>query len=163
MRVRLLVLFLALSGLVGCDHATKYWAETSLRARPAVPVVDDVVELRYTQNTDVAFNLLRSVPASVRRPVLIGVVTATVVALGVALLRRRRLVELAGLALVLGGAVGNLTDRIARGYVVDFIHFEHWPIFNVADVWVTIGGVLLLLGMRARRDAEPPPPVPSPT
>jgi lipoprotein signal peptidase len=46
-------------------------------------------------------------------------------------------------ALVVAGALGNVTDRLARGFVVDFIHLRYWPIFNVADVCVTIGGVVL--------------------
>ena len=72
--------------------------------------------------------------------------------LGRALWRRRGQVtlEVAGYVLVLGGALGNLIDRLARGYVVDFIHVHHWPVWNVADAWVVLGvGALLLAGLRA--------------
>ena len=54
-----------------------------------------------------------------------------------------------GLALVLAGALGNYADRLLRGYVVDFIHVTHWPVFNIADVLLTVGGALVLLqGLR---------------
>jgi signal peptidase II len=51
----------------------------------------------------------------------------------------------AGLALVMGGAVGNLVDRALRGHVVDFIHVSGWPVFNVADVAIVAGGLLVVL------------------
>jgi signal peptidase II len=56
----------------------------------------------------------------------------------------------------LGGALGNLADRVARGYVVDFIHVEHWPVFNVADTWVTLG-VALFVYASARAGPAPAP------
>ena len=49
-----------------------------------------------------------------------------------------------GLALILGGALGNLVDRIARGYVVDFIHVKGWPIFNVADMCITAAAIMIM-------------------
>lgn len=60
------------------------------------------------------------------------------------------------LAVILAGAVGNYADRVLRGYVVDFLHVTHWPVFNVADVYITVGFALLfLLDRRARRLARP--------
>jgi signal peptidase II len=61
-----------------------------------------------------------------------------------------------GLALLLGGALGNYLDRVGRGYVVDFIHAAHWPVFNVADVWVTLGGLaLVLVALKRARPSTP--------
>ena len=59
--------------------------------------------------------------------------------------RRARLAEQIGYAVLLGGALGNLVDRLARGYVVDFLHLHHWPVFNVADVAVVAGAVFLAI------------------
>lgn len=66
--------------------------------------------------------------------------------------RLRRALPLLAAALILGGAVGNLFDRVRLGYVVDFVHWHYqdrfsWPIFNVADVWIFLGGVLLLASL----------------
>jgi signal peptidase II len=85
-----------------------------------------------------------------------------VVGLAVLLLRRRRdgaSLSRAALLLITAGAVGNYLDRVLRGYVVDFIHLHHWPVFNVADIYVTAGGALLALSiLRGRRAARPDTP-----
>jgi signal peptidase II len=144
--------FVLMTLVVGCDHGTKRLAESQL-TQP-VEVLDGVLDFRLARNTDTAFGMLGSVlDASARRvviSVLAGIVTA--VAVGVVLARWQKLVSLERLAaaLVLGGAVGNLSDRLLRGHVVDFIHLEHWPVFNVADIAISLGVVAMLLPRRAR-------------
>jgi len=158
MRLRLALLICSLALLVGCDHATKHWAETSLRASPRVEVVPGVLDLRYATNRDTAFSLSRLVlPAAVKRPVLIAMGCAGVTALLVIWVRRRRARwwEHGAYVMLFAGAVGNVVDRIVRGYVVDFIHLHHWPIFNVADVLLVAGMVLLAVSWH--RGARPPP------
>ena len=94
----------------------------------------------------VAFNLLRWVPQHVKEPLLLISGALSLISLGVLLLLGRFTGwKRAGLVLVLAGAVGNYTDRLVRGYVVDFIHVTHWPVFNVADILICIGLALLLL------------------
>jgi len=108
-------------------------------------LVKGVLDLEYTENRDVAFNALSSVPESVRAPVLIAAGGIAVIALAFLLLRRSSLrppVRL-GVVLVTAGALGNYLDRLARGYVVDFVHLTHWPVFNVADIYVTAGACIL--------------------
>jgi signal peptidase II len=153
--LRAALLLSLVAGLVGCDHATKLAAVTALRDRPPVSVVPGFVDLAYTQNHDVAFNALERLqlhPPAVVLAAIAGVVTLVVAA---AWLRRRRAASPlahAGFALVLGGALGNVLDRILRGGVVDFIRVRWWPVFNVADVAVVIGVALMLLGLRRREE-----------
>lgn len=137
-------------GLVGCDHATKRLAETELRGHKSPTVIANVLELRYTENRDIGFSLLRSVPERVRKPIIFTLAGAGLSLMVFMWVRRRsaRWPEHIAFALILGGALGNLIDRIARGYVVDFIHLRHWPIFNAADVWLVAGGILLVLAQR---------------
>jgi signal peptidase II len=99
---------------------------------------------------------------TVKRPVLIALGCLGVTALLVVWRRRRRARwrEHAAYVLLLAGAVGNVGDRIARGYVVDFIHLHHWPIFNVADALLVGGMVLLALSWRRSRPRPPPAPPP---
>lgn len=139
-----------LFGLVGCDHVTKALAKSELQAQPAQALIEPILKLRYVENTDVAFNLLRWVPVHVRAPLLIVVGAVAILAVAALLLwGRGNGWARVGLALVLAGALGNYADRLARGYVVDFIHVTHWPVFNVADILVTVGGALVLLqGLR---------------
>jgi signal peptidase II len=155
-----LALLAGLALLVGCDHATKIAAKGALEGRAPRQLVRGVLELRYTENTDVAFNLLRAVPEHVRAPILIAVGGAAVLALlGLVLLcRAPGGFARVALLLVSAGAVGNYLDRLVRGYVVDFVHVPHWPVFNVADAYVTIGGILFgwyLLRQRSRQPVAP--------
>ncbi|MBK9034852.1 MAG: signal peptidase II [Myxococcales bacterium] len=155
---RLVVLALAL--LVGCDHATKLGAEHALRDGGPRPVMTGI-DLAYHQNHGVAFNLERVLPASGRTAVILVAGLAALGFLGAALWRRRGATSLAvaGYVLVLAGALGNLIDRLARGYVVDFIHVHRWPVWNVADAWVVLGvAALLVASLRERPPAAPTAP-----
>ena len=133
--------------LVGCDHTTKHMAQSNLRDQPDVELVSGVLDLTYTENTDVGFSLLRAVPVEIRRPLLIALGVLMVPLLALMWFYRRRdatRAEHVAYALFLAGALGNVGDRIMRGYVIDFIHLHHWPIFNVADICLTVGAILLL-------------------
>jgi len=155
MTVLLLVLVLA-AALVGCDHATKELAEAGLRNQPAVVLVPGVLDLSYAANHDVGFGLLRFIPVELRRGLIIGVVSLLSLGLLVLLIRGRATSrwEHTAYALMLAGALGNLQDRIFRGYVVDFLHLHHWPMFNVADICVFCGAALLFFSAWRIR---PPP------
>jgi signal peptidase II len=152
-----LLTVLALVALVGCDHATKYVAKAELESEPPRPVIGSLLDLRYAENTDIAFNLLRFVPEHVRGPLLVvfGAVALSALAF-VAFRRPGTRATTAAYLLILGGALGNYSDRLVRGYVVDFIHVPHWPVFNVADIWVVAGALLLgWTQLRPRRDPHP--------
>ena len=138
-------LIFALTLLVGCDHATKRVAKGELEGRAPHSLIRGVLDLQYVENTDVAFNVLRAVPLRVRERLLVVTGAAALLGLlGVLLLRRGgSQVGRAAILLITAGAAGNVLDRIARGYVVDFVHVPHWPVFNVADAYVTVGAILL--------------------
>jgi signal peptidase II len=139
---RLLIGFLLLL-LVSCDHASKGVAKAELESEGAHTLIGGLLSFRYVENTDIAFNLLRWVPESVRFPALLVSGAIAVLALCFLLFHATKKVELPLIALVLvtAGALGNYLDRVVRGYVVDFMHIEHWPVFNVADVYITVGFV----------------------
>lgn len=141
------LVILALTLLVGCDHATKLGAERELRGEGPTPIVRGL-DLAYHQNHGVAFNLERVLPGPGRTAVIVLGGLVALGLLGRALWRRRGQVtlEVVGYVLVLAGALGNLADRLARGYVVDFIHVHHWPVWNVADAWVVLGVAALMIG-----------------
>ena len=138
-------LIFALTLLVGCDHATKRVAKGELEGQAPHALIRGVLDLQYVENTDVAFNVLRAVPERVRAPLLVITGAVAVIGLLGALLLRRggSQVGRAAILLITAGAAGNVLDRIARGYVVDFVHVPHWPVFNVADGYVTVGAILL--------------------
>jgi len=142
--------------LVGCDHVTKHVAKAELESQAPRQVIGRVLDLRYVENTDVAFNLLRWLPESVRGPTLLGLGAIGVLALAVIVARRKgNALTRAALVLILAGALGNYLDRFFRGYVVDFIHVPHWPVFNVADMCVSVGAAALILARLLSPRASP--------
>ena len=137
------VLFGAAAGVYLLDRATKAWAERRLPGRP-IEVVTGVLTLRFTTNSGGAFSL------GERSPWVFVAATVVVSILIVATaFRHRRPLASAALGLVLGGALGNLTDRIVRGprlsgRVVDFVDLHVWPVFNVADSAIVVGAIILV-------------------
>lgn len=131
------LLALAVAGL---DLATKRWAESSLE-EPIRIVAGLRLELGH--NSGIAFGALTDLPTGW----LIAAVTALVVALTVAVVRGALPIPWPAAGLLLGGAVGNLIDRVRMGEVTDFIKVPHWPAFNVADSAITTGVVCLIVAM----------------
>lgn len=166
LRLRVPLLLLTLS-LFGCDHATKVAAESSL-AGAGVDLVSGVLELRYVPNRDTAFGMFHTLGVPHTPGVLVAVASVAVLAVvGMWIAQRKRAsrAQHVGFALVLAGALGNVVDRAVRGYVVDFIHVTRWPVFNVADIAVVAGGLLLLLcaWVPRLRGGDPPNDRPAPT
>jgi signal peptidase II len=147
-------LFAALTlGTFGCDHATKLVARTYLAERP-VTIVPHVLELRLADNREVGFDLTRGL-ALPHKPLWLGVAAlGTLCALGL-WWRRHRPADLVPLALLLAGGLGNASERLARGFVTDFIYLHYWPVFNVADVLVACGIGLAALHQGSRRARAP--------
>lgn len=157
-------LFATMLALVGCDHATKLAAESALGQRGPLELVPGVLDLRLAHNDDTAFSLLRDVELP-HRGLVFAIVPLLTLALVLLFAWRRRnsasFVERIAFALVTAGALGNVVDRVRRGYVIDFIHVSHWPVFNVADVIIAIGGIMLAIA-GLRRHRAPPGDAPAP-
>ena len=141
------------------DQGTKFLIG-ALLAPGEVRSVTGFFNLVLVFNRGAAFSLLADA-AGWQRELFAGIAVAAS-ALIVALLARHSADRLfcAGLALILGGALGNLWDRIALGHVVDFLDFHalgyHWPAFNLADSAITVGAALLILdGFRTRKAPAP--------
>lgn len=115
--------------------------QAAQRLTEAVTLVPGVVGLRYAENTGMAFSLLSG------RPWLLGGISLLCMVIGFLVLRRYRLGRPAAIAamLMLGGALGNLLERLLRGYVIDMIEllFVRFAIFNLADTALTVGCVLM--------------------
>lgn len=127
------------------DQLTKWWVVSALPGEPIV-VISDFLAFRYVRNTGAAFSLLPNSGVFLA-VAAIGAAVFIVVVVG----KTDRTAEGLALGLVLGGALGNLTDRVFRGdgfldgAVVDFIDFDFFPAFNIADGAITIGAGLALL------------------
>ena len=141
----LTIIFIAL--LAAADQAIKFWTITTLAAQPGArqDFLPGFLNFRYVQNTGAAFSFFEN------GTVFFAVFTSIVlVAMAVILIRvRKRNIRLlnAAITLIIAGGIGNLIDRIARGFVVDMIEFDFisFPIFNFADVLICVGTGLLFI------------------
>jgi signal peptidase II len=155
--MRAVLLLCTTLALVGCDHATKAAAKSWLGPGRAVPLVRGLVELRYAENRDIAFSLTRPFDHAAKPWLLAGVGLVLLTGLGAYAWRRRReagLAEQLSIVLIAAGALGNLLDRVARGYVVDFVYVHHYSVFNVADVLLVAGVAGVLWSSRASAAAR---------
>ena len=133
------------------DRWTKLLIQKRFDLNESISVIDGFFNITYVRNTGVAFGIFSSI-SSPAKSVLLSVFTAfaaaDVITYSVRSPARNRLLQVA-LSLILGGALGNLYDRLSYGYVVDFLEFYagsyHWPSFNVADSAISTGVALLAL------------------
>jgi len=185
------ILLLAISAsVIVADQGTKYWAVANLthvferagaetagekvdaflgkrklermRTRPVV-VHPEFFQLRYVENPGAAWGMLSSLHDEVRIPFfyVVSILAIGIITVIFSRIRREQRLLQVIFALILGGAIGNFIDRVARGYVIDFIdwhwkHQGHFPTFNVADVAISLGlGGLILEGLLGRRRLAP--------
>jgi signal peptidase II len=134
------------------DQASKIWVDTHLSYADRVPVIENFFYITHVRNPGAAFSTFLSLQPQVRLTFFI-VVSIAAIAIIFSFFRKlapgERLSSLA-LGLILGGALGNLIDRITRGEVVDFLHFRlwtgySWPDFNLADSFIVVGVAFLVL------------------
>ncbi len=143
------------------DQAMKYWvtATLHLRDRGVVGLIPGF-DLTWVENPGVSMGLLRADSATTRW-LLVGATLAIAVGVAIWIAREASRADTVALGLVLGGALGNIVDRVRYGYVVDFFHAywhdHHFYVFNVADAAITVGVILLLL--RAVLAPQPAKPV----
>lgn len=133
--------------VLGLDQLTKHTLATSIRRGQVKTVLPGLVHLVHVRNTGVAFGFL-----SGGGPIVYAVTGLALVALiGYLLARPQHRWLWLPTGMLLGGALGNLLDRLMRGSVIDFIKLPHWPAFNLADTSITLGVVVLVLVIDAAR------------
>jgi signal peptidase II len=139
---------LASFGLYMVDQSTKAWAVRSLRFGNGRTIINGLLDLMYAENPGIAFGQLQE-SGSFGRWFFVVLAIAAALAVFFYFLRTPRNDDrvLGACALLLAGILGNLTDRIRMGYVIDFIAVHagsyHWPTFNIADASISIGALLL--------------------
>jgi len=152
------ITILIAAALILADQVTKVLAAELLQPVADIPLIDGVLHLHYAQNTGVAFSLL-----SGGDWIIVALTSAVAAAIAAYVLTHKNEVPKTAkilLGVILGGAVGNLIDRIFLGYVVDFIYVKiiNFAIFNIADCGITVGAVLLMVWIlwsdRKSRKAE---------
>ena len=192
---RLVLVSLVALSVSACDQASKFRAVDALtdafdgspsiltklqrfaamgHPRPTgrAVVIEGYWDHVYVENPGAAFSSFRFLPPRIAQPVLTVFGLIALAFVGFAISRTHDRLTVLALSLILGGALGNLIDRVRLGYVVDFIHWHwldrfHWPVFNLADAAVSVGiGLLLVFGFDRRPvgvDKTPPDPAVEPS
>lgn len=143
------------------DRITKWLVIRNIILDDTVSVIPGFFRLTHLENPGAAFSLFAESPSLLKTALLVAISVAALVVVGLLLWKRRDAFNATtiALSLILGGALGNLWDRLAFGKVTDFLDFyvgiHHWPPFNVADSAIVAGALLLMLRMlRKERHAE---------
>lgn len=126
--------------VIAIDQITKYLIQLNMNPYDSMPVIKNIFHITYVQNTGAAFSILKG-----KTFFFSAVSIAIILAIIVILLKhpiQKKLLR-GAMGLILGGAIGNLIDRIRFGYVVDFIDFRVWPVFNIADCAIVVGVLVL--------------------
>ena len=149
-RARIAHFLLALFVIV-LDRWTKRLVAASIAMYSHIQVIPGFFRITHTENTGAAFSLFADSPSHWKTAMLVGFSVIAMIVVSVLLWKQSRPVTTTGVALslILGGAVGNLWDRVASGRVVDFldVYYKtyHWPVFNLADSAIVVGASLLVL------------------
>jgi len=147
--------------IIALDQLTKIVIDRSMPLHHSIPLIDGLFNLTYVRNTGAAFGIFAGSHEAFRLPFLISV---SVLAIGFIFIMLRRLREgenglISALSLILGGAIGNLIDRIVYGEVIDFLDVYwsnyHWPAFNVADSCITVGVIITLYFLITAKGEDP--------
>lgn len=154
------VFLITLLLVVGLDQVSKMYISSVMSLHASSPVIDGFFSITYVRNPGAAFGFLANASPLFRSLFLIIISAAAIVMILWFLAKNRSggMLFIFSLSLILGGAVGNLADRIRFGDVVDFLDFYiascHWPAFNVADAAISVGAVLLIVEMFRKKSGS---------
>ncbi len=134
-----LILSIVLS-IILLDQLTKFLVRSSLGLGQSKTLIPKVLELAYVQNTGIAFGMLKNLQWVM---IIVNVLIICVIIFYLRYVRQKKVAL--SLGMILGGAFGNLIDRVVYGTITDFIKVSIWPVFNIADACITIGAIMLAI------------------
>jgi len=144
-------LFLVVGFILLFDQFTKFLAEKTLSIGQTYPVINNVLHFSLVHNTGAAFGIFKNQAAVF---IFVSVFAVARLVLVYKNLGHDNLLLKSGCMLVLSGALGNLIDRVRLGYVIDFIDFRIWPVFNVADSCIFIGACVFAFVLITKKRSE---------
>ena len=140
------------------DQITKMYVSSIMFLHDSSPVIDGFFSITYVRNPGAAFGFLADSSSSFRSVFFVAIAIIAILLILFLIMKAKdeELLFTLSLSLILGGAVGNLIDRVRFGEVIDFLDFYlasyHWPAFNVADTAISCGAVLLVFGMIKKKE-----------
>jgi signal peptidase II len=134
------------------DQASKFLVNDFFSRHPgSVPIIGNVFHLTYVENTGMAFGMFRGHPF-----LLLAVIVVSLLFIGIYAIKTHdgRSLLLVSYGFIIGGALGNLIDRVRLGFVMDFLDFRIWPVFNLADTFISIGVGLIILDLLFHKEKK---------
>ncbi|MEK6682540.1 MAG: signal peptidase II, partial [Nitrospirota bacterium] len=150
MNIKYIIILIITLPVIVLDQLTKFYIQKSMKLHQSIKVIDGLFDITYVLNKGAAFSFLADKPAVFTAPffIIVSVIAIGIIGFLFYKTEKNDYVSLIAFALLLGGSIGNLIDRIRHGAVTDFLDFYfhqyHWPAFNVADSAITTGVFLFL-------------------
>ena len=145
------MIFIIVSAILVLDRVTKFLVSNELNLNSSVPFINGVFYISLVHNRGAAFGFLKN-----QLPLFIVTSLTAIILIWRALKSNKySKTYTIALSLILAGALGNLVDRLLYGYVIDFLDFRVWPVFNVADSAITIGAIILGWSIIFSKDRKP--------
>jgi signal peptidase II len=146
------MIFIIVFSVLFLDQLTKLLATKNILLNQTLPVINNIFHLTLVHNRGAAFGIFKNQALIF---ILISVIIIFVLYRKLKIMKKARL-DITGIsfALILAGAIGNLIDRMLFGYVIDFLDFRIWPVFNIADSAITIGAILLGVSILKMDEAQ---------
>ena len=118
------------------DQLSKFFVRNNFQLNQPIPIINNIFHLTYIQNTGAGFGILK---AQTLILIFVSIAVIGIIFYNFDKIKNKEILLQVLVGFVLGGTIGNLIDRLAYGYVIDFLDFRIWPIFNFADAFVSIG------------------------
>lgn len=148
-----IIFFVLTAAVFGIDQLTKYWIVSNFYPGESLPLLGELLYLTYVRNPGAAFGLFAY---KTHFFIIISGIMIILMVIGAFQIPPRLMLLRLGMAVVLGGILGNLYDRIQTGYVVDFLDLRFWPVFNIADLAIVLGVIMFAIGLSfSPREAGP--------
>ena len=142
MKNKYLIVFSTALIIVLLDQITKFFIKTNFQLNESFSLIKSIFHLTYIQNTGAGFGILKSQTLIL---IFISLIVIGVILYYISSIKEKEKLLQILVGFVLGGTIGNLIDRLTYGFVIDFLDFQIWPIFNFADSFVTIGVIGLII------------------
>ena len=136
---------ISVTTIVFADRFSKIYFSDSLSMGESLPIIRNFLHFTMVHNTGIAFGLFKNQGVVF---IIIPIIAIVLLVFNIYYYRNNKVLSrtyIIAFSLILGGAIGNLIDRIYYGYVIDFIDFRIWPVFNIADSAITIGAIIILI------------------
>ena len=145
-KIMYIITILSTAVLLFLDQIAKYLAVLHLKGQATIPIIKNVFELRYLENQGAAFGIMQGKKTFFVIGTLIFLVIVIILYHNIPLTKRFTPIRIVAV-LIVAGAIGNMIDRVVHQYVIDFFYFKliNFPIFNVADIYVTLSAIALII------------------